>query len=97
MKAIIIIINNSKFLLPGSHQFYEFPSYIEKHKDDIVKHIELGKKVAENPLIEHSFSSLPNLDDFKRITGIIGHPFDMRDPELYALDKSIEIVLEVTI
>ena len=94
MRAIKINIAGASFLLPESHQFYEFPTHILRHKAEIKQHIEASKKFSSNPLIDHP-TKLPDLSEFKRITGIIGFPFDARDPDLYALDKGIEISLEV--
>lgn len=94
MKAIKIIIGGAAFLLPDSHQFYEFPTYILQHKDAILQHIEAGKKFSIDPLTNH-FEGLSDLKEFKRITGIIGYPFNAHDPDLYAIDRNVEIISEV--
>lgn len=94
MRAIKIIIDGTSFLLPESHQFYDFPEYIKKHKSDIQLHIQAGKKAALSPSANH-LSGLPDMSDFKRVTGIVGFPFNMHDPDMYALDRKIEITMEV--
>ncbi|MFA5495544.1 MAG: hypothetical protein WC247_12265 [Porticoccaceae bacterium] len=94
MKAIKIRISGAVFLLPDTHQFYEFPAYINRHRDDIAAHVAAADKFSRDPLGDH-FSGLPDLTDFKRVTGIVGFPFDLRDPDLYAANQGIEIVLEV--
>ena len=94
MRAIKVNIAKSSFLLPDSHQFYDFPTYILQHKDQIEQHVKAGKKFASDPLTDHTIG-LPDLSEFKRITGIIGYPFDSRDPTLYALHcriGSLEII-----
>lgn len=96
MKAIKINIEGASFLLPDTHQFYEFPTYILKHKAEIKKHVEAGKKLASDPLTNH-FQDLPDMSEFKRITGIIGYPITMHDIVLYALDQKVEVVLEIGI
>lgn len=94
MKAIKIIIDDTSFLLPESHQFYDFPGYIKKHKSDIQLHIKAAGKAALSPSTNHA-PELPDMSDFKRVTGIIGFPFNMHDPDMYALDRKIEITMEV--
>lgn len=93
MKAIKLKINASSFLLPESHQFYEFPSYIQKHRSELLLYANAVRNFASDPMSDH-FSTLPDMSDFKRITGIIGFPFDMNDADLYALDRKIQITME---
>jgi hypothetical protein len=95
MKAIKITIDGAAFLLPDTHHYgYEFPTLVIEHRAAIAQHIEAGHKFATDPLTDH-FAGLPDLTDFKQITGIIGFPLDMRDAEMYAALNSVEIVLEV--
>ena len=94
MKATRIKIEGTAFLLPESHQSYEFPSYILKHKEAIKNHIEAGKKLVKDPLTDH-FAGLQDLSEFKKVTGIIGFPFNQHDPSLYAQDRGIEILAEL--
>lgn len=93
MKATKINIAGSSFLLPEAEN-YTFPTYIVRHKDAISAHVEAGRKFAADPLSSH-FEGLPDVSEFKKITGIIGFPFSAHDPDLYALDKGFEVVLEV--
>lgn len=96
MLATKIKIGGSFFLLPDSHGDYEFPTYIVEHKEAILEHVMAGNKLKEDPLADH-FDDLPDMTEFRRITGIIGFPFDAHDPDLFALDRGVEIVLEVEI
>jgi hypothetical protein len=94
-KAILIKIGNYKFLLPDSHADYNFPSYILEHKQKIFELCYAYEKNMENMLDICKQKEYPDLKEFREKTGIIGCPFDMRDTELYALDKKIQITLEV--
>ena len=94
MKAIKIKIGGSSFLLPDSHDNYDFPAYILEHKKAIKSHIDAGKKLASDPLTDH-FKGLADMSEFKQTTGIIGYPFNVHDPDLYAIDRDVEIVLEI--
>jgi len=93
MKAIKIKIAGAEFLLPESGG-YEFPAYILANKSLIEAHVAAGKKWLTNSMTDYSLG-LPDATDFKSVTGIIGFPFDARDPNLYAIDRGIEIALEI--
>lgn len=95
MKAIKIKIREAEFLLPETHSDYEFPSYILNNKEAIIQYIAKSKEVLKNPLADHNFNDTLNMDEFKKKTGIIGWPFDMRDINLFALDRNIEITAEI--
>lgn len=94
MLATKIKIGESCFLLPESHGDYEFPAYILEHKKAILQHIEAANKIEKDPLTSH-FEGLPNMTAFVNKTGIIGFPFNAHDPVLYALDRGVEVVVEV--
>ena len=96
MRAIKIHVGEASFLLPDSHQFYEFPSYIVQHKEKILQHVTASKKFVNDPLTDHT-ADLPDLSEFKRITGIIGYPFNIHDVDLYVLDRKVHVTLEVRI
>ena len=93
MKAIKIKIAGTEFLLPESDS-YEFPAYILANKPLIAAHVAAGKKWLTDSMTDY-FSDLPDATDFKSVTGIIGFPFDARDPNLYAIERGIEIALEI--
>jgi len=96
-EAIKITINGKSFLLPGEQNgFYEFPTYIQQHRAAIVEWVEASKHQVKDPLGDH-MSGLPDMSEFKRITGIIGFPFSAHDPDLYALDRGWNVVMEVDI
>jgi len=95
VEAIKITINGKSFLLPSEQNgFYEFPTFIIRHRAAIAKWIEASKGQVEDPLGDH-MSGLPDMSEFKRITGIIGFPFNAHDPDLYALDRGIQVVMTV--
>ena len=94
MQAILINIDRSKFLLPISHSDnYEFPSYIVENKQNIIDCIKAYKTWVKDTL--QPMPPMPDMAKFKEKTGIIGVPFDMRDVDLYIIDKNIDVVLEV--
>ena len=94
MQAILINIDRSKFLLPISHSDnYEFPSYIVENKQNIIDRIKAYKTWVKDTL--QPMPPMPDMAKFKEKTGIIGVPFDMRDVDLYIIDKNIDVVLEV--
>ena len=96
MQATLIRINGSKFLLPVSHgDNYEFPSYIVENKQNIIDCVQAYKTWVKDTL--QPMPPMPDMKEFKEKTGITGVPFDMRDVDLYILDKNIDIVLEVEI
>lgn len=94
MQAILIKIDGTAFLLPDSHGGYEFPGYVLGHLARIRQHIDAVRRWAADPL-GADLGSLPDLAEFKRVTGIIGWPLNSHDPQLYALDRGIEIVMEL--
>ena len=94
MQAILIKIENSQFLLPVSHSDnYEFPSYILENKENIIQYVNVYKTLVKDTM--QPMPPIPNMQEFKEKTGIIGVPFDMRDVDLYVLDKGVDVVLEV--
>ena len=95
-KAIKIHVGGGTFLLPepGPHSNYIFPTYILEHKDDIERLVEGGGDFAKDPLNFHS-NSAQDLSTFRSKTGIIGFPFDARDPDLFAANEGVEILLEI--
>ena len=95
MEAIRITIEGNPFLLPGDKNgFYEFPTYIQQHRAAVIEWIEASKKQLADPLADH-MSGLPDLSEFKRVTGIVGFPLNAHDPDLYALDRGVRIVMDV--
>lgn len=93
MKAIKIKIAGTEFLLPEKED-YEFPTYILAHKHLIEAYVAAGKAWSKDPLNDH-FHGLPDASDFRATTGIIGFPFDAHDPNLYAADRQIDVVMAV--
>lgn len=93
MQAVKITIGGRDFLLPDTHaDNYDFPTYIEQHRTDIGVCIKAYNEWLKAPLSD--MAETPNMAEFKKVTGIIGVPFDLRDPTLYALDRNIDIVLK---
>ena len=94
MQATLIKIADSKFLLPVSHSDnYEFPSYILENKQNVIDCVNAYKTWVKDTL--QPMPPMPDMKEFKEKTGIIGVPFDMRDVDLYIIDKNVDVVLEV--
>lgn len=64
-------------------------------KENIQACIQAYKKWLKNPL--QDMPAHPDMSDFVKKSGVIGAPFNLHDPFLYAADKGIHIELEVDI
>lgn len=96
MRTVKIIIKNKSFLLPESHSDnYEFPTYINENKENIIKCIDAYDDWLPNPLKD--MGKIPDMSEFKAKTGIIGIPFNLHDVDLYILDRKVDVVMEVTL
>lgn len=95
MNVIRIRIAGAVFLLPDTHNDYAFPGYIIEHRELIAGAVELGQEVLAAPLDVHGAELSEALKALKLRTGIIGFPFDLRDADLYALNRQLNVVLDV--
>lgn len=98
MQATLITLAGMQFLLPADKSDYEFPSYVLKHKPQIERLLVMADHALSNPLAD----PLPGptreeMREFRERTGIVGYPIDLHDPVLYAVDRQIEIILEVNL
>lgn len=95
MKAVKINIGGKSFLLPESHaDMYDF-EYIQANKANIIACIQAYEEWLKNPMSD--IPSSPDMREFKEKTGIIGAPFNLHDPDLYALDRGVEIEMEINL
>lgn len=99
MQVAKINIAGKSFLLPETHfDNYEFPTYILENlsllEEFITKGVAAMKKFSTDPFGDH-LSDLPDVSEFKQVTGIMGNPFDMRDIEMYLLSNPVDVVVEI--
>ncbi|MFK4751452.1 hypothetical protein [Oceanobacter antarcticus] len=97
MNATKIRISGAEFLLPDTHSDYEFPTYIMEHRSEIQQKIAGAKMMLKNPMSYEQLVDIPDMTEFKQKTGIIGWPFDMRDVNLYELDRCINITMTINL
>lgn len=103
--AVKIIIDSYSFLLPDTHEGYEFPGYVLQHKGLISDYILASKMVlsaASEPFsVEMQTASdtvamlKKQLVEFKERTGIMGFPFDLKDVDQLILANNIDVAATV--
>lgn len=96
MKAILLKIDDHKFLLEENAGNDQSMSYILSNKELLRSIIKEGEEVVEN-LMGYNPKLTLEIKEFKEKTGIIGYPFNMHDVDLYIIDRNIDVVLEVNI
>lgn len=93
-----------QFLLPCDNAPYKFPDFIIKNRELIKELLQVRKDIYS--LMSEPFSKKMRLaearahalknkrDEFKKITGVIGSPFDSRDVNLFLASNSVTIEMD---
>lgn len=104
MKAVKVKIDESFFLFPDGFDF-PFPDYVIEHLPMIRAYIKAGEDMVhamvnygkeDTTEIQKRLTLLKaELAEFRARTGVIGVPFDMRDVNLFVIDRGIDVTAEI--